>query len=169
MTPPTPTATPNDSASIVRFRDRVRSRAGTAELFVFRLGDERFGFDLRAVDEVLEEPEITALPDAIRAVEGVCRHKGAMLVVVRADLLLGVDEQPATTVLVMRRGDDRIGMLVEDVEDVERVDLSALRNPPHEADELLLAVLWSDGRLISLLDARAMVAAGAALLQRSAT
>jgi chemotaxis signal transduction protein len=69
----------------------------------------------------------------------------------------------------MRRGDDRIGMLVEDVEDVERVDLSALRNPPHEADELLLAVLWSDGRLISLLDARAMVAAGAALLQRSAT
>jgi chemotaxis signal transduction protein len=168
MTPPASAATPNDAAAIVRFRDRVRSRTGTAELFVFRLGDERFAFDLRAIEEVLEDAEVTPLPDAPRAVAGVCRHDGAMLVVVRADALLGVDSLRASTVLVMRRGDDRLGVLVEDVEDVEQVDLTALRNPPHATDDLLLAVLWADGQLTSVLDARAMVSAGAALLQRGA-
>lgn len=169
MTPASSAATPNDSASIVRFRDRVRGRAGIAELFVFRLGDERFAFDLRAIEEVLEQAQVTPLPDAPRAVAGVCRHDGAMLVVVRADALLGVDCLHAETVLVMRRGEDRLGILVEDVEDVENVDLTALRNPPHESDELLLAVLWADGQLTSVLDARAVVGAGAALLQRGST
>jgi len=169
MTPTSPPAIPNDSASIVRFRDRVRARSGIADLFVFHLGDERFAFDLRAIEEVLEQAQITPLPDAPHAVAGVCRHKGAMLVVVRAHAVLGVDSQPGGAVLVMRRGDDQIGLLVEDIEDVERVDLSVLRNPPHEADELLLAVLWAQGQLTSILDARAMVAAAAALLQRGAT
>jgi chemotaxis signal transduction protein len=96
MTPPASAATPNDAAAIVRFRDRVRSRTGTAELFVFRLGDERFAFDLRAIEEVLENAEVVPLPDAPRAVAGVCRHDGAMLVVVRADALLGVDSLRAS-------------------------------------------------------------------------
>jgi chemotaxis signal transduction protein len=153
----------------VRFRDRVRARTGLADLFVFRLGDERFAFDLRAIEEVLEDAQVTPLPDGPDSVAGVCRHKGTMLVVVRAHAVLGVDSEEAGAVLVMRRGDDRIGLLVEDIEDVERVDLSVLRNPPHEADELLLAVLWAQGQLTSILDARAMVAAAAALVQRGAT
>lgn len=169
MTPPASPATPNDTAAIVRFRDRVRGRAGTADLFVFRVGDERFAFDLRAIEEVLEHAVVTPLPDAPRAVAGVCRHEGAMLVVVCADALLGVDAVQASTVLVMRRGEDRLGILVEDIEEVEQVDLTALRNPPHASDDLLLAVLWAGGQLTSVLDARAMVAAGASLLQRGAT
>lgn len=169
MTPTSSAATPNEISSPVRFRDRVRARAGLADLFVFRLGDERFAFDLRAIEEILEDAQITPLPDAPDSVAGVCRHKGAMLVVVRAQAVLGVDSTRAGAVLVMRRGDDQIGLLVEDIEDVERVDLAVLRNPPHEADELLLAVLWANGQLTSILDARAMVTAAAALVQRGAT
>lgn len=169
MTPTSSAATPNELASPVRFRDRVRARAGIADLFVFRLGDERFAFDLRAIEEILEDAQITPLPDAPDSVAGVCRHKGAMLVVVRAQAILGVDSQKSGAVLVMRRGDDQVGLLVEDIDDVERVDLSVLRNPPHEADELLLAVLWSHGQLTSILDARAMVTAAASIVQRGAT
>ncbi len=168
MTSPS-AATPNDTAAIVRFRDRVRGRTGTAELFVFRLGDERFALDLKAVEEVLEDAQITRLPDAPRSVAGVIRHAGGMLVVVRADALLGVDASRSQTVLVLRRGEDRLGLLVEDVEDVETVDLMSLRNPPYETDDLLLAVLWADGQLTSVLDARAMATAGASLLQRGAS
>ena len=156
--PLTPSA-PND-VTPARFRDRVRSRTGTGDLFLFRVGDERFAFDLRAVDEVIESPVLHAIPMAPVAVAGVCRHGEASLTVVRAGFVLGVDAPNAATVVVMRRGDGRLGLLVDDVDEVAAVELSELRQPPFdEEDDYLIAVHWNRGVLTSVLDARAVVSA----------
>ncbi|MGQ0647100.1 MAG: chemotaxis protein CheW [Gemmatimonadaceae bacterium] len=165
MTPTSTPSVPNESIPL-RFRERVRARLGSADLFVFRVGDERFAFDVRAVEEVLEVPEIYAVPGAAAAVAGVCRHGGGTLSVARASALLGVDTRTASVVLVMRRGADRVGLLVDDVDDVRTVELLALRNPPHETDDLLLAVHWDGETLLSVLDARAVITVAAAVLQR---
>ncbi len=163
LTTPAVTA-PNDS-SPVRFRDRVRSRSGLAELFLFALGDERFAVDVRAVDEVLESPAITPVPGAPHAVAGVCRYGEGSLGVVQAGTLLGVDGALSRSVLVMRRGDERVGLLVDDVEDVVLLDLSTLGPPPYDADDFLLAVHWDREVLTAIIDARALVAAAAIALR----
>lgn len=161
--------TPNDpTLTTARFRDRVRSRTGQADLFVFRVGDERFAFDVRAVDEVLENPTLYRVPETAAGVAGVCSHGGGPLPVVRADAVLGVSASNAETVLVMRRGDERVGILVDDVDDVETIELASLRNPPYdEEDDFLIAVHWHRATLTSILDARAVVGASAALLSKS--
>jgi chemotaxis signal transduction protein len=71
-------------------------------------------------------------------------------------------------VLVMRKEGDRLGVLVDEVDDVETIELDALRQPPYdEEDDMLIAVLWQRDRLTSILDARAVVSAGSALLSRT--
>jgi chemotaxis signal transduction protein len=165
MTPTSTPAVPNE-ASPVRFRERVRTRIGHADLFVFRIGDERFAFDVRAVEEVLESPDVHSVPGAPGAVAGVCRYAGGTLGVVRAGALLGVDGGRDGTVLVMRRAGEKLGLLVDDVDDVRTVELAVLRNPPHEGDDFLLGVHWDGDTLLSVLDARAIVAAATAVLLR---
>jgi chemotaxis signal transduction protein len=129
------------------------------------VGDERFAVDVRAVEEVLEAPEIQRIPGSPAAVAGAARYAGQVMVVVDAAPLLGVEGATPRTVLVMRRGPDRLGLLVEDVDDVAEIELLELRNPPYEADEFLLAVHWDGTALTSVLDARAVVAAAANIVR----
>ncbi|MEO7964024.1 MAG: chemotaxis protein CheW [Gemmatimonadaceae bacterium] len=146
--------------AFVRFRDRVRSREGTADLLTFRIGRERFAFDIRAVDEVLEATTLYAVPDSPVVLLGVNTYKGRALAVFAPGAFLGTPHTVGGTVLVMRSGDRRIGLLVDDVDDVESLQLATLANPPFECgDELLLGVVWRAGVLTSIIDARALVGA----------
>lgn len=165
MTPASLPLVPNDTTP-VRFRDRVRARIGHAELFVFTVGDEHFACDVRAIDEVLEAPMLYPLPAAAPAMAGVCQHAGRTLPVVSARVLLGVDGGDGRVVLVMRRGAEHVGLLVDDVDEVRAVELAQLGNPPWEGDEYLLAVHWDGARLLSVLDARAVVTAAAGAVTR---
>lgn len=156
MTPTSSRAIPNETPPI-RFRERVRSRNGDAEVFVFRVGDELFGCDVKSVDEVLESPTLYPVPGANPAIVSVCQHAGRTMSVVAGSHLLGVDAPRGSVALVMRRAADRVGVLVDDVDDVQVVDLAQLHAPPFEDDDLLLAVHWEEGRLLSVIDARALV------------
>lgn len=57
-------AEPNGAPAVLRFRERVRSRIGSAEVLAFRVGGEHFAFDVRALDEAIETPTIDPLPFA---------------------------------------------------------------------------------------------------------
>jgi chemotaxis signal transduction protein len=151
---------PNADPATMRFRERVRARVGMAEMLAFHVGGERFGFDLRAVDEILESLQLQRLPDASLPLAGVCSHDGRTIPVFLPSVPLGVAPPVGTTVLVMRSGTRRVGLLVDDVDEVELVDLSGVRDAPFEStDELLLGILWRNEILTAVLDARAVVAA----------
>ena len=146
--------------SYVRFRDRARARTGAAELLTFRIGAERFAFDIRAVDEILDGAELQPIPEAPAALIGVTPFRGRALAVFEPAGFLGINHRVGATVLVMRSGERRIGLLVDDVDDVESFDLSTLADPPFDAgDELLLGVVWREGTLTSVIDARVLVGA----------
>jgi purine-binding chemotaxis protein CheW len=154
---------PNADPATMRFRERVRARVGSAELLAFHIGGERFGFDLRAVDEILETVQLQRVPDAKAPLAGVCSHDGNTIPVFLPSVPLGVAAPLGSTVLVMRNGNRRIGLLVDDVDEVEMVDLSGVRDAPFDSgDELLLGILWRNETLTAVLDARAVVAACAA-------
>ncbi|HMN08613.1 MAG TPA: chemotaxis protein CheW [Gemmatimonadaceae bacterium] len=147
--------------SLVRFRDRVRARSGMAELLAFRVGAERYAFDVRALDEALDAPPI----DRVAAHEtsilaGLLRLSGVTIPVFDAGRLLGAGASQGGQVLVLRGASRRMALLVDDVHDVVALDLGGVRPPPFEAsDDLLLGVVWDGASLTSILDARAIVSA----------
>lgn len=183
--PPTP-AEPNGTPTVLRFRERVRARIGTAELLAFRTGGERFAFDVRALDEAVDAPVLERFPLAAhdpmgsatsatggaqtvgraerladRRFRGIARLGVRSIPVFDTARLLGVTgESIGTQLLVMRSGARRIGLLADDVDDVIAIDLSTIKPPPVDAgDELLLGVTWDGHEVTGILDARALIAA----------
>ena len=157
------TATVKDASSEVaashRLRDRVRVRAGLADLLLFRVGNEMFALELVETEEALDLPELNPLPEAKPGMLGVFSIRDTLIGAYDAGVLLGVVASVRSTALVMRGRERRLAIVVDDVEDVATILLDDLADPPVvEADGLMLGVFRYNGRLVALLDADTLLA-----------
>ena len=163
-------AAPEGQPPFVRFRDRVRDRSGVQELLVVRIGRERFAVPLEAVDELVESPQLRTVPGAPDALLGLFTLGHATLPLYSPSAILGTEPLGERVALVMRGGRSRIALAVDDADDVIRVSLTDVLEAPRTGrhDDVVLGVLWSEGDLLTLLDARAVVASYGALSMEGA-
>ncbi|MDP1826099.1 MAG: chemotaxis protein CheW [Archangium sp.] len=146
---------------------------GVIQLCVVRIGAESYALDLKRVEEILPVPVITPLPRAPRFLEGVVRLRGEVLPVVDARKRLEVTStavqalkpsgKPKRTerLVVCRIGTRRLGVLVDGVTQVQRVERSSLRpaplaNRPGAAPHVL-GVTGEGEHLTLLLDVKALL------------
>ena len=136
-------------------------RVGATELLIFRIGRERFALELKAVDEVVDAPELRVLPDATAPLLGVVALRERLVPLYAPATLLAAELETRGVALIMRWGQRRIALAADDAEDIVLVELGTLRNPPPSTydDEVVVGVLWRDGELCTVLDARALVSA----------
>ncbi|HUO52008.1 MAG TPA: chemotaxis protein CheW, partial [Gemmatimonadaceae bacterium] len=126
--------------------------AAVAELLLFTVGGEWFGVPLAAAEEALEELPLEPLPGMPAGMLGVAPLRGQMLSVYATRPLLGVaPADGARVTLIVRGGGARVGLLIDDVEDVLVTDLAMLRPVPGAggADPVLRGVTAQDGRLVA--------------------
>jgi chemotaxis signal transduction protein len=147
-----------------RFRDRVRERTGTQDLLVVRIGAERFGVPLDAIDELLEEPRVRSVPGAPGHLLGLITMGDATLPLYSPSLLLGAEPRGEHVALVMHGGGIRMAIAVDDADDVISIVLAEVLDAPRTGhfDDVVLGVAWHEGELLTLLDPRAIVASYAA-------
>jgi purine-binding chemotaxis protein CheW len=144
------------------FRERVRNRTGMADLLLFRIGEEMFATDLASVEEAVTLPEIHHLPEMPVAMLGAFNLRGRLTPVYSPAHVIGVPLRgEAQAALLVRADTRRLGLAVDDVEDVFQVDLATVREAPgtDDADGILLGVAHHGMALVSLVDADALVAA----------
>ena len=144
------------------FRERVAGRAGLADLLMFRIGHELFATDLGAVEEAVELPEIHHLPEMPAAMLGAFNLRGRLTPIYSPAHVIGVPLRgAAAAALLVRSKGRRMGLAVDDVEDVLQIDLAAVRAAPgiDDADGILLGVAHHGQQLVALIDAEALVAA----------
>ena len=142
-------------------RDRARGRIGKADILVFRVGAERFGVDLAAVEEAIDLPAVQFVPEMPPAMLGVTTVRGGLTAVYAPHSALGLPLTKPTSALIFRRGRWRLALVVSEVDDVTTIDLAELRDS-HELDAgegLVLGVARHGGVLLALLDADALLAA----------
>ena len=143
-------------------RERVRDRAGVADLLMFRIGEELFATDLASVEEAVTLPEIHHLPEMPAAMLGAFNLRGRLTPVYSPSHVIGVPLRGAAqAALLVRSGTRRLGLAVDDVEDVFQVDLATVREAPgtDDADGILLGVAHHGKELVAIVDAEALVAA----------
>src|SRR6186713_2555810 len=147
-----------------RFRDRVRDREGVHDLLVFRIGTERFAVPLDAVDELVESPRVRKVPGAPENLIGLFTLGETLLPLYSPTVMLGVEARHDQVALVMRGGRSRIAL------DVVHVSLADVLDAPRTGrhDDVVLGVVWNGGDLLTLLDARAVVASFGALSTEAA-
>lgn len=91
------------------------------EVVEFTLGEERCAMDIDSVDSIVETKQITRVPRAPDAVEGVMDLRGETTAVVDPKKFLSVGAGgTAESILVLDRDDDKqkIGIRVNDVQEV---------------------------------------------------
>lgn len=157
--------TPDEGQKPSRFRDRVQERVGAQDLLVVRIGRERFAVPLEAVDELVEAPRIRPVPGAPDGLLGLFTLGSALLPLYSPATILGVEPLGERAALVMRGGRARVALAVDDADDVIRVSLADVIDAPRTGhhDDVVLGVIWREGELLTLLDARAVVTCYAAL------
>jgi chemotaxis signal transduction protein len=73
---------------------------------------------------------------------------------------LGVAPATAAAMLVLRDGARRVGLAIDDVDDVHTADLGELRPPPDgDVDGVVLAIARRGGDLVSVIDPLLLLAA----------
>ncbi len=123
------------------------------QLCVLRVGAETYAVDLKRVEEILPVPVVTPMPKAPAFLEGVVQLRGEMLPV--ATTASGRAKR-VDRLVVCKVGSRRVGLLVDGVVQVRRVDRSALKPAPL-ASEHVLGVLEQGGGLTLLLDVKALL------------
>lgn len=129
------------------------------QLVVFSTGRELYGVAIQAVHEIVKVPEITEVPDAPVFLEGVINLRGKIVPVVdlRKRLRLGKSERTrATRILIIENAGKRVGLLVDSVTEVIKVQPDAVEAPPEMITsvgiEYITGVVKSGSRLIVLID-----------------
>jgi purine-binding chemotaxis protein CheW len=130
-----------------------------SQLVVFDLANEHYGVDIGAVESIIKLQPITAVPHAPRFVEGITNLRGTVLPVIDLRKRFGLPIKEATRetrIVVAEMDDTQVGMMVDAVTEVLRVDEEAIEPPsPIVAtvdSTFITGIAKVDGRLIILLD-----------------
>jgi purine-binding chemotaxis protein CheW len=142
-------------------RERARTRTGTVELLMFRVGTERFAVELSGVEEAIDLPEVHHVPEMPPAMLGVITVRGALTPVFTPDDALGVAVEGRSAALIFRAERGRFALAIDDVDDVMTLDLALLRDAPgvDGSDPVVLGVARNAGTIVALVDAEALVEA----------
>lgn len=163
LSPPVP-ALEADERGTTRpaLRDAIAARKGQSDTLVFRVGGECFAIDLAAVEEAIELPSVHHLPEMPEHLLGVFELRGRLVPIYSPQRVLGVAlAQEAAAVLVLRSHEKRLGLAVDDVDDVLIIDGAAVRRAPipDNEDNVLLGVIRRGADLLALVDAESLALA----------
>ncbi|PLY09417.1 MAG: chemotaxis protein CheW [Arcobacter sp.] len=111
--------------------DAIIDYANTSEYMKFVLGSMQYAIELPKIREILTYPEmITILPNVPSYIKGLINLRGEVVPVVdlRVKFKTGniVNNQNTAVIAVVTKDKRMIGIVVDKVDDVQRLDLSAL-------------------------------------------
>ena len=125
----------------------------------FTLGRESFGIDLKLVEEIIEIPTITKVPDAPPYVLGVICLRNQVLPLLDFIQLLQVEPAAQPTagdmVILLSFGQAKLGIVVDGIQEIIRIRKEDILPPPQTLSERekadLEGVVVRSDRMVSLL------------------
>jgi purine-binding chemotaxis protein CheW len=135
------------------------------QLCAFRVGAEQYAVDLRRVDEIIQPPQLTRVPNAPPFVEGVIHVRDHLIPVIDLRRRLGLPRSPPALrpkCMICRVGREWVAILVDGASEVLRVAMSDLRPVPRllfsPARPYVIGVCGAPDDLTLLLDLKAVFA-----------
>lgn len=137
--------------------------ADDIQVVTFRVGSQEFALDILQIERILRYITPAPLPKAPDFLEGVVQYEGGAVPVVdlrkRFDLAAPIREE--TRLMVLDLEDQRIGVLVDEVREVMRVDSTTITAPGPMVSGLAAAyiagIITRPARTIIILNARRLL------------
>ncbi|MFK7961738.1 MAG: chemotaxis protein CheW [Phycisphaerales bacterium] len=149
-------------------QEEVVDDGKTIELVTFHLGDLWIGINIHEVQEIIRLRNLTVVPHAAEMVRGVVNLRGDVITIVDLRSVLRLGTTPvndATQNVIVRSGDEMIGILVDRVGDVVFAHEDSIEPAPgnlearigdyvakvHKTENALLCILDTDKALANQL------------------
>jgi purine-binding chemotaxis protein CheW len=133
------------------------------QLVSFRVGPQEFALDIQQVERILRYTAPAPLPQAPAYLEGVVPYEGGSVPVVdlRKRFELDAPIREETRLMVVDVGEQRVGVLVDEVREVMRVDSTTITAPGPMVSGLagayISGLFTRAGRTIIILNARKLL------------
>ncbi len=141
--------------------------AGELQLVSFNIGSEEFGVDILKVQEINRMVEITKVPQAPHYVEGVINLRGKVIPIIDLRKRFSLEAKgydKNTRIVVVDINGNIMGMIVDAVSEVLRLQSSTIENPPEIVTgvnaEYIKGVAKLEDRLLIFLDLSKVIDAG---------
>ncbi len=134
--------------------------AGIIELLTFQLAAEEFAFRISEVEEILTPQQITMVPKAPDYILGITSVRGKVMPVLDLKKRLSIKDNGGSgkvrkKILTLKGPKGRIGIMIDRINGVIRIDESDIAEPPahlSESDLMFVGgVVLYNGRFISVL------------------
>lgn len=133
------------------------------QVVTFRVGPQEFAFDILQIERILRYEPPARLPQSPAFLEGVVRYgDGAVPVVdLRKRFELDAEIRDETRLMIVDLGEQRVGVLVDEVREVLRVDSRTITAPGPVVSGLAAAyisgLITRPGRTIIVLNGRKLL------------
>ena len=112
---------------------KLESRLDAARYITFTTAGETYGLSIRMIEQIHKLFPMTKVPRTSDFLVGIGNVKGTVMPVIDLALRLGFPPQPrtrASRVLVVRRGEDLSGIIVESVVGVTSIEKDSMEEAP---------------------------------------
>ena len=137
--------------------------ADDIQVVTFLVGSQEFAFDILQIERILRYEPPSPLPRAPEFLEGVVPYAGGAVLVVdlRKRFELEAPIRDETRLMIVDLGEHRVGVLVDEVREVLRVDSRTISAPGPVVKGLAAAyisgLVTRPGRTIIILNARKLL------------
>lgn len=133
--------------------------ADEIQVVIFKVGPQEFAIDIFQIERILRYERPAALPSAPDFLEGVVQYGDSVVPVVdlRKRLEVPAELGEEVRIMVLRLEDQKVGVLVDQVTEVARVDSTTISSPPPMvrglAADYIAGIISRPGRTIVMLQA----------------
>ncbi|HEY8491248.1 MAG TPA: chemotaxis protein CheW [Dehalococcoidia bacterium] len=134
------------------------------QVVAFHLGNERYGVEITAIQEIIQVGTVTPIPNAPAYLEGVTNLRGRIIPVVNLRHRLGMppaEHTERTRIIVVTVDGTPVGLVVDAVSEVMRIPQADIEPPSVLVtlpdDDLVRGIGKTPEGLISLVNLRSLV------------
>jgi purine-binding chemotaxis protein CheW len=131
----------------------------TVDLATFYVRGSAYGIDLLKIQEINKLTSVTPVPGAPHYVRGILNLRGRIITVIDLSLKLGLSQTRLRETgrnIIVRSSGEQIGLLVEKISEVIRIDVEAVDEPPANMNgiqgDYFHGVIKTADRLVGILD-----------------
>lgn len=107
------------------------------EFLCFRVSSEIYAINILAIKEIIKPREVTDIPRAPGFVSGILSLRGIIIPIFNMRLRLGLPEGEISgrqRIIVVKKGEEFIGLVVDEVTQVVKIASASIENPPAVLD-----------------------------------
>ncbi|RLM59350.1 chemotaxis protein CheW [Halobellus sp. Atlit-31R] len=133
--------------------DDADATARQIQVLEFELGGETYCVDIDYVSEIVDRGSLTSVPNAPNFVEGVMDLRGRTTSIVNPKTLLNVENTGEASRIVIFdatnfEDDAAVGWLVDEVDQVVRVSMDDVEDPPMERGDFIEGIVRQEDELV---------------------